>query len=29
MFVDIGGSMAYVPIVHALTDFMPVPQLRG
>ena len=29
MFVDVGGNMAYVPIVHALTDFMPVPQLRG
>ena len=29
MFVEIGGNMAYVPIVHALTDFMPVPQLRG
>lgn len=29
MFIDIGGSMGYVPIVHALTDFMPVPQLRG
>ena len=29
MFVDVGGNMTYVPIVHALTDFMPVPQLRG
>ncbi len=29
MFVDVGGNMAYVPVVHALTDFMPVPQLRG
>ena len=29
MFVDVGGNMAFLPIVHALTDFMPVPQLRG